>query len=179
MATEVKVNREGEFGFQEVIGLQDGSEVITLSDGMRNLETGGWLWRITSSRTVPGDLDRAFEFGKLVSVCIKTAQRLNMMSLARNDIKDNIYYDVETERILILTEITSTTNSLSYKFSAINTDYGYENIIYDKGLDTYLVDKLIISKEESDELMKKYLQKQIDAHQNKIDHLVWEISNRN
>lgn len=168
---EIKVNNEGQPGFQEVIGILDGEEVISLADGMRNPDNlEEYVWRVTSSRTVPGDLDRAYNFAVLVSRCTKKVEKLNLLATARTGIKGSYFYDVDDSEVLHCDKIEVWGSVLKYIFQVKNgTQINTQQISSHSNLDDFLENKLLISEEEANEYIVEGYTNSIQKIQDKID----------
>lgn len=153
---KVEVKNEGDFGNQEVIGWLDGNAEITMSDSALGPDQK-WMWRVTSSRTVPTSLECARRYGELIMRVTNKAKRLDNYYRSRRDLIDKHLYNVVNDCVYILEKITTDTEDLIYNFKTVPIIGSFEHNEFISGLeiDDFIKETLEITEDEYKAILKK------------------------
>lgn len=166
---KVETKSENRFGHQEIVGSINDDEAISLSDGALGPDQK-WMWRVTSSRTVPTTLEEAEAYQVLQQACIKKAKTLDLYYRCRWDLFGKLFYHLDTELIYKLDKITPNDVFVTYHFEVRNLRNNRKSkaMFNSQNIVKLLTNSMEIEEDEYNELLREKIQEKIKDLQNKL-----------
>lgn len=166
---EYETKNKDNFGQQEVIGYLNGDAVISLSDGALGPDQK-WMWRVTSSRTVPTTLDEANAYQVLQEMCIKKAKKLDNFYRAHRALYNKYLYNVEKDEVNTLKEVHPNDEYVMYYFETFSFKYGGKaRTIYNtQNISELLKNSIEIDEKEFNDLKVEKLTKEIEEMEKQL-----------